>query len=194
MRARRALFAPEPVDEQLEALISVGRHSYPRRPEVLHWDYSTRLTIGSFCSLAESLFVLGGNHRTDWVTTFPIRGQLELAGAWRDGHPATKGDIVVGSDVWIGHRAMVLSGATIGDGAVIGAGATVAGHVPPYGIAVGNPARVLRYRFPEHQVEALLRIRWWDWADELVVERVAELCHDDVEAFIAKYDPLDGQQ
>src|SRR3954453_3392777 len=85
-RMKRWISPPEPTDERLEALISVGRHSYPRRPRVLHWDYSTRLQIGAFCSLAETLFVLGGNHRTDWVTTFPVRARLELPGAGEDGH------------------------------------------------------------------------------------------------------------
>lgn len=186
---KRTLFPPDPVDEQLEALITIGRHSYPRRPDVLHWDYSTRLVVGAFCSMAECLFVLGGNHRTDWITTFPIRGQFGLPGAWHDGHPATKGDIVVGNDVWIGHRAMIMSGARLGDGVAVGAGAVVAGKVPAYAIVAGNPARVVRYRFAPAQIEALQRIRWWEWSDQQIEDRVADLCDADVDRFIARFDP-----
>jgi len=195
VRATRRLVArPKPGpkrDERLEALISVGRHTYPRRPKVLHFGtYAPRLTIGSFCSIAGQVeFILDAEHRTDWVTTYPIRIRLGLEGAGQDGHPATRGDIEVGNDVWIGLGATILSGVTIGDGAVIGAHAVVAKDVPPYSVAVGNPARVIRRRFSDEQVEALRRIRWWEWPDEVVTARVGDLCDSAIDRFILKYDP-----
>jgi acetyltransferase-like isoleucine patch superfamily enzyme len=151
-------------DPKLEALITVGRHTYPARPNVVNFGtYGTRLTIGAFCSIATGNFFL-------------------------DGHPTTRGDIIVGNDVWIGSDAVILSGVTIGDGAVIGADAVVSTDVPPYGIAVGNPATTIRKRFTDDQIAALLRIKWWDWTDAQITERVGDLCNPDIDAFIKKYD------
>jgi chloramphenicol O-acetyltransferase type B len=182
-RALSALFPPVPVDDRLEELISVGRHTYPTRPAVLHFNtYSTRLDIGSFCSIAaEVVFITDAEHRTDWVTTFPIRDRMSLPITPWDRLPSSQGDIAVGNDVWIGMGATVLSGVSVGDGAVIGARALVSRDVPPYGIAVGNPATVVRKRFSDEQIAALLRIRWWNWPDELIAERVAILCNADVD-------------
>ena len=112
-----------------------------------------------------------------------------LPGAGADGHPTTRGDITIGNDVWIGRGATVLSGVTVADGAVIGAGAVVAKDVPPYAIVVGNPARVVRYRFSDEVIEALLRIRWWEWPDAVIEQRVSELCDTSVQEFAARYDP-----
>jgi acetyltransferase-like isoleucine patch superfamily enzyme len=190
-RALRALFPSPPVDQRLEELISVGRHTYPARPTVLHYNtYSTRLDIGAFCSIAgEVVFVTDAEHRSDWVTTFPIRDKMGLPITLSDRLPSSRGDIKVGNDVWIGMGATILSGVTVGDGAVIGARALVSRDVPPYGISVGNPATVVRKRFSDEQIAALLRIKWWNWPDELIVERVASLCGADVDTFIGHFDP-----
>ncbi|TGV65023.1 CatB-related O-acetyltransferase, partial [Mesorhizobium sp. M00.F.Ca.ET.158.01.1.1] len=83
-----------------------------------------------------------------------------------------KGPITVGHDVWIGARAIILSGVTIGNGAVIGAGAIVTGGIPPYAIAVGNPARILRYRFAPDVIDRLQSLKWWDWSDDLIRTRI----------------------
>jgi hypothetical protein len=104
----------------------------------------------------------------------------------------TKGDVVIGNDVWIGFGAMILSGVTIGDGAVIGARAVVASDVEPYTVAVGNPARSASQRFDDATVARLLRIRWWDWPDEVISERIPLLCSGDIRSFIARLDP-DGR-
>ena len=113
----------------------------------------------------------------------------ELPGAWEDGHPASKGDITIGNDVWIGAGATILSGVTVGDGAVIGAASLIAADVPAFAIAAGNPAQVLRYRFPEPIREALLRIAWWDWPHEQVLAAVDQLCSPDAEGFVRAHDP-----
>ena len=148
-----------------------------------------RLRIGAYTSIAEGVeFALGGNHRPDWVSTYPFRVAFGMSGAYEDGHPRPEQDIVVGSDVWLGHDAVVLPGAVIGDGAVIGARAVVAKKVRPYAIAVGSPAREVRRRFDDEQVQALLRIRWWDWPDDVVRERVDQLSSGDVAGFIAAHD------
>ena len=119
-----------------------GDYSYGE-PEIIVWKNCGRLTIGRFCSIAAGArLVLGGDHRVDWVTTYPFS---DLAGHWTQaagiaGHPTTRGDIDIGNDVWIGGPSTVLSGVKIGDGAVVGVGAVVTKDVPPYAIVVGNPA------------------------------------------------------
>ena len=82
----------------------------------------------------------------------------------------SRGDTVVGNDVWLGYRALVLPGVTIGHGAVVAAASVVASDVPPYAIVGGNPARVIRPRYETDDVERLLRAAWWDWPVELVTE------------------------
>ncbi|MFG1962995.1 CatB-related O-acetyltransferase [Nonomuraea sp. NPDC049028] len=82
----------------------------------------------------------------------------------------SRGDTVVGNDVWFGYQATVMPGVAIGDGAVIAAGAVVTADVPPYTIVGGNPARTIRHRFAAADVEQLLRAAWWDWPADLVTE------------------------
>jgi acetyltransferase-like isoleucine patch superfamily enzyme len=180
------------VDELRQLLdagtLVIGRCSYGT-PRIRTFAGDSRVIIGSFVSIADGVeFIPGGNHRVDWVSTFPFRVFFLLPGAFEDGHPASKGDIVVGNDVWIGAGARILSGVTIGDGAVVGAGAVVAKDVRPYSVVVGNPAREVSRRFSDQQVEALQRVRWWDWPLELILKRMSLLCSPDVDALIATVD------
>lgn len=168
--------------------MKVGRHTYGHEQiTVRHWGEPARLTIGSFCSIADRVEVfLGGNHRVDWATTYPFPALWEQWETARGitGHPDTNGDVVIGNDVWIGSKATIMSGVTIGDGAVIAACRCVTQDVAPYAIVGGNPARLLRRRFAAPVVEQLLRIRWWDWSDELVEANIGLLCSDDIEGFL----------
>jgi len=123
------------------------------------------LRIGSFCSLARKVTIfLGGDHRIDWVTTYPFMHFRESA-RHVEGHPRTKGDVVIGNDVWIGYGATILSGVRIGNGAVVGACSVVTRDVPAYGIVAGNPAKLLRHRFSEETIRLLEQLAWWDWPD-----------------------------
>ena len=109
-------------------------------------------------------YFLGGNHRTDWITTFPFGHiyQDELGGTDILGHPATKGDVVIGNDVWIGSGVSIMSGINVGNGAVISANACVTKDVAPYNIVAGNPAKSVKQRFDDEIVDILLRLKWWD--------------------------------
>jgi acetyltransferase-like isoleucine patch superfamily enzyme len=120
---------------------SYGRHSYGGTVVYHQGDPPSRLTVGAYTSIAEGAqFMIGGNHRPEWASMFPFRVIFDLPGAGTDGHPASKGDITIGSDVWIGRDAMVLSGVTVGHGSVIGARAVVAKDVEPYSVVAGSPA------------------------------------------------------
>lgn len=149
----------------------IGAYSYGR-PKVRFPETGAKLRIGRYCSLADGVeILLGGNHRLDFATTYPFTA---LPGLWPgadglEGSLTSKGDVTIGHDVWLGSACMILSGVTVGHGAVIGARTVVARNVPPYGIVAGNPGRLIRTRFPEPVVAALLEAAWWDLPREEVV-------------------------
>lgn len=160
LRRSTAPTAPKPWTEMYE----VGRGTYGE-PIIRHWGEPTTLKVGAFCSIARNVTIfLGGEHRTDWITTYPFSVFRESA-RHIPGHPASRGDVVIGNDVWIGAGATILSGVKVGNGAVIGACAVVAKDVPPYGIVVGNPGRLIRFRFSEEERAMLESIAWWNWSD-----------------------------
>ncbi|WP_091830551.1 MULTISPECIES: CatB-related O-acetyltransferase [Bosea] len=143
--------------------ITIGAYSYGR-PKVRFPESGAKLTIGRYCSIADGIeIMLGGNHRTEWATTYPFPA---MSGLWPDaaglaGADVSRGDVVIGSDVWLGSQALILSGVGIGHGAVVAARAVVTRDVPPYAIVAGNPARIVRYRMSEERIAALLRSSWW---------------------------------
>jgi acetyltransferase-like isoleucine patch superfamily enzyme len=168
--------------------LTMGRASYGRPLIPTFPGDDAHVRVGSFVSIAHDVTLMdGGNHRADWVTVFPLRACLGLPGAYADGHPTSKGDILIGNDVWIGRGARVLSGVTIGDGAVIAGYSVVTKDVRPYAIVAGNPAREVRRRFSDEQVDALLEIAWWDWPMRRIVACVAELSDPDIDHFILRH-------
>ena len=148
--------------------------------------------IGKFCSIAAHVRINPGNHPLDRVMLSHVSYRSSAYGlgpdepglfAWRRSSP-----VVLGHDVWVGHGAIILPGVSIGDGAAIGAGTVVTKDVPPFAVAVGNPGRVIRQRFPRQVIEALQRIAWWDWPHERVGTALEDIRRLDAAAFCAKYD------
>jgi acetyltransferase-like isoleucine patch superfamily enzyme len=168
--------------------LTMGRYSYGEPLIPTFPGDTARVRVGAFVSIALDVVLLdGGNHRTDWVSTYPFRARFDLPGAYADGHPVVKGDVVIGNDVWIGRGARVLSGVTVGDGAAIAGYSVVTGDVRPYAIVAGNPAREIRRRFSDTQIDALLAIAWWEWPLEKILDAVPMLCSESVDAFIAEH-------
>ncbi|MBC7716751.1 MAG: CatB-related O-acetyltransferase [Pseudorhodobacter sp.] len=176
-------FKPAKTLKQRHPEWDVGRHSYGD-PQLHDWGEGAKLRIGAFCSFASGVQIfMGGEHRMDWVSTYPFSAMWANASHFM-GHPSTKGNVSIGNDVWIGAEAMVLSGVSIGDGAVIGARALVTKDVQPYAVVAGNPARQVKRRFTDSQVDRLLAVAWWHWQEDRIASLLPLILANDVEGFL----------
>ncbi|ASU35140.1 CatB-related O-acetyltransferase [Mucilaginibacter xinganensis] len=145
--------------------ISIGRFTVINGPNTDFYAAINPINIGSFCSVARNVSFQEFSHYTDRITTHLI---LKHIFKKQNKDITSKGAITVGNDVWIGAHSVVLSGVTIGNGAVIASNSVVTKNVPPYAIAGGSPATVIRYRFDEETISLLEGIRWWDWSIEKI--------------------------
>lgn len=161
----------------------IGEHSYGR-PIIKEWAGGDKLKIGKFCSIAPDVVLcLGGQHHDNWVTTYPFHGRFK-ARCKKFAEQYSKGDLIIGNDVWIGYAATILSGVTIGDGAIIGAKSVVAKDLPPYAVAVGNPVEIKRKRFSDDIIDKLLEIKWWNWNLKKILDNAEYLMSDNIERFV----------
>lgn len=134
--------------------------------------YVNDCKIGKFCSIASNCHIGLGNHPLDMVSTSPLFSSshtllpqplmIQSIPVEEKSIEDTRYKVVIGNDVWLGYNVCVKEGVTIGDGAVIGAKALVTKDIPPYAIAVGIPARVVKYRFTDEEIQKLLATKWWD--------------------------------
>ncbi len=177
--------------------ILVGDFSYyddPEGPEkfeskcvLYHFPFiGDRLVIGKFCALARDVrFIMNGaNHQISGISTYPF---FIFGNGWEKATPAPgsfpyKGDTIIGNDVWIGYEALVMPGVKIGDGAIVAARSVVVSDVPAYSIVGGNPAKVIKQRFPNKMANELLAIQWWNWGSEKISRNLPAIIGADVEA------------
>ena len=129
----------------------------------------------------------GANHLSDAISTFPfaIFGE-DWSKAMEGKVYPTKGDTIIGNDVWIGYGATIMPGVTVGDGAIIATKSVVTKDVEPYAIVGGNPAKEIKKRFSEEEITNLLEIQWWDWPIEKITENVQNLTGNVIELIKAK--------
>lgn len=172
--------------------IIVGDYTYyndANNPEKFEYEnvrgaYFVKLIIGKFCAIAmgTSFITDDMNHPMDGFSTYPFF----IFENWNDYTPSPdkRRDTVIGNDVWFGTNSTILSGVNIGDGAIIGACSVVAKDVPPYSIVVGNPAKIVRYRFPDEIVEQLLEIKWWDWNYDKITRNIPVIVGANIEKLI----------
>jgi acetyltransferase-like isoleucine patch superfamily enzyme len=151
----------------LASELHIGRNTSLWGPNIDIQSFLNPVRIGSFCSIARNNSIQEFNHRLDRCSTYFFSANIWEEGMQQD--IASRGPITIGNDVWIGSHVVIGSGATIGDGAVIGANSFVTGEIPPYAVAAGNPAKVLRYRFDDMTIERLLALQWWQWDDDRIL-------------------------
>ena len=155
-----------------------GPEHFVRRCVLHHYEFlGDRLVIGRFCAIAAGTrFIMNGaNHAMNGFSTYPFN---IFGNGWEKGFSpetwtaASRGDTVVGNDVWIGMDATIMPGVTIGDGAIIATKSVVTTDVRPYAIVGGNPAREVRRRFDDATIDQLLAIAWWNWPVDLITAKL----------------------
>jgi phosphonate metabolism protein (transferase hexapeptide repeat family) len=192
-------------NSKLGAYTEVGART--RLLEVVLGDYSyvvndgeiAYTTFGKFCSIAAMARINPGNHPMARATQshityrasayFPGERDEEEFFAWRRASA-----VIIGHDVWIGHGAIILPGRSVGTGAVIPAGAIVTKNVEPYAIVAGNPARVIRQRFPAAVARRLEHLAWWDWDHDRLRAALPDFRRLSIEDFLEKYAPASMQR
>ena len=173
--------------------IIVGDYTYYDDPQDVHnfeknvlylFDFmGDKLIIGKFCQIASGVrFIMnGGNHAMSGFSTYPFKA---FGGKWASKHHmplVSKGDTVIGNDVWIGNGATIISGIKIGDGAIIGTNSLVTKDVPAYSIVGGNPAKEIRKRFDQETTELLLAVKWWDWDVQKITDNLQAVTNSKID-------------
>lgn len=162
---------------------TIGEHTYGV-PLIQNQHPNAKLFIGDYCSIANNVKIyLGGMHRADWITTYPFPVFREEVSHIQD-YALTKGDVVIGNDVWLCANSVILSGVSIGDGAVVANSAIVTKDVPPYAVVAGNPAKIIKWRFSEDVRRELLLMRWWSWPKADIEKVIPLLCSTDINDFL----------
>jgi virginiamycin A acetyltransferase len=187
-------YSENSIIEEEASLIAVYRLSsvqVGKRTYIAQNSQISHTKIGKFCSIGPNFFCGWGIHPTNGISTSPMfystKKQNGITLSSLDKIEERK-PIVIGNDVFIGANVTVLDGITIGDGAIVGAGSVVSKNIPPYAIAVGCPIKVIRYRFDEKQIEALLRIKWWNFTEDKLQD--IEKLFFDIETFLKTNDTI----
>ncbi len=173
-------------DLLLNKSFKIGDYTYGC-PEVLYPNDNATLIVGKFCSIAQNVTIfLGGNHRIDWVSTYPFKEVFTDFPMLNniEGHPSTNGSVIIKNDVWIGRNVIIMSGIEIDDGAVIAAGSVVTKNVGAYEVWGGNPAKFIRKRFDDNTIKSLIELAWWNWELDKIIKNAKMLCSENVNFFI----------
>lgn len=169
--------------------ITLGRHSYCTNP-IEMWDTLTE--VGNFTSIASPCSFMGPcNHPSiqfrDLVSNYPFN-DVPYGESRGINYPKSGGGqrkITINNDVWIGYDCIIRAGVTIGDGAIVGMKSVVTKDIPSYAVAVGNPLTIIKFRFSKDIINKLLKIKWWEWDDEVIIQRIEDF--KNVNNFVMKY-------
>ncbi len=175
------------LEPEQKVIVTAGPGSYLVSGSLEYGNEGCHVLIGRYSSLAHRItFEVGYNHDYHRVTTYPFD---DLSSTDKQNHAdkVNKNQVIVGNDVWLGCDVTIMGGVRIGNGAVIGAGAVVAKDIPPYAVVVGNPARVIKYRFSDEIIDKLQKIKWWNWEKQKIQSNFSLM--EDVEAFCDKFYP-----
>jgi acetyltransferase-like isoleucine patch superfamily enzyme len=185
------MYTSIPLDDS-QCRVSIGRYSYC--PDQINVGYVPargkryEISIGSFTQASGNLtIILSKAHTPEFVSNSMNNLFLDRRGRdhYERYHKDSYGEVVIGNDVWFGSDVVIIGNVKIGDGAVIGARAVVTKDVEPYSVVVGAPARKVRFRFSKQVIDALLRIKWWDWREDKILSNLKDFY--DVEAFVRKH-------
>lgn len=150
-----------------------------------------KLVIGKFCAIAKGVqFIMNGaNHKLSGFSTFPF---YIFGNGWEKAMPQPedlpfKGDTIIGNDVWIGYKALIMPGVKIGNGAIISSQSVVTTDVPAYTIVGGNPAKVIKKRFSDEIVCELEKLAWWDWPVEKITKHLTAIMSNDIKTLRTKF-------
>jgi acetyltransferase-like isoleucine patch superfamily enzyme len=158
----------------------IGDYTYGK-PKI--YAESKLFKLGKFCSIADGVTIYaGGEHNYNWVSTYNFYSKFKCKVC-----TTSKGEVIIGNDVWLADGVLVLSGVTIGDGAVVAARSVVTKDVKPYEIVGGNPAKHIKYRFSESQIDSLLKIKWWNWDIEKIKSNFNLILSPNIDEFILKH-------
>ena len=167
-------------------IFTLGKGSYINGMDIYCWDETIKISIGKYCAIADKVTVIaGGEHDKDWVSSYQFIDIWQIKELYNKKKKRYKGHITIGNDVWIGNNAIILSGVSIGNGSVVAAGSVVTKDIQPYQIVGGNPAKRIKDRFSQEQIEQLEKICWWNWQEAKIQESVPYF--NDVNLFIATH-------
>ncbi len=177
----------------LSGNIDIGRYTTVNGPNTDMYASINQVHVGSFCSIARNVSIQEYNHNMRRISTYFFSANVFNEGLEHD--IISKGNITIGNDVWIGTQCVILSGANIGHGAVIAANSVVSGDIPPYAIAAGSPATVIKYRFDEKTIDSLLQLQWWNWPIEKIArnhaffknENIAGLSLEEMKSYVDEH-------
>ncbi len=163
--------------------VSVGLYTYGSCFDK-GFNLGGKVKVGRYCSIASDVHYFGANHPIDNVTTSAVFYNKKLSNL--DVNDVERHSLIIGNDVWIGSRVLITSACSkIGDGAIVGAGSVVTHDVEPYTIVAGNPAKVIRKRFNDEQIKALINTNWWECTPQELMKYYSDM--PDIKSFCAKY-------
>ena len=165
---------------------SFGKYTYGD-PKIQWQNSDAKLIVKNFTSIAENVTINLGNgcgHDTSFVSTYPFSFIHRDIFVVENKSRNTRGDVIIGNDVWIGENVVIMSGVTIGDGAVIANNSHVHKNIEPFSINGGNPCQKIKYRLAPEQIERLVEIKWWDWSDEKIRFHLPWICSPNVDDFL----------